>query len=129
MAILEREDEGWIVWAIELMRRGLKPIDDITVHGPHDCADFMWGEAECDWYGSNSGFTYDVKFRTAYTHSIWDVRGVRVQSKDDRESFPILKEKDMPSDWRKELESLKAELRKLKKDQADIFEEVKRLRG
>ena len=114
MAILNRENDSWLTWAIELMKRGLKPNDDeITVHGPHEGADYMWGEAECD---TLEGGCYNVKFRTAHTNSKWDVRGVRVWSKHYNEPFPILKTKEIPPSWRQEIKSLKAELRKRKKD-------------
>jgi hypothetical protein len=126
MAILEKGDQGWLIWAIELMKRGLKPIDDIAVHGPHSHTPFIWGEAECDWYSGE--LCFDVKFRTVRSNSIWDVRSVRVRSKNDSESFPILKVQDLPAAWRKKIKSLRAELQKSKEAWTDTLQETKKLR-
>jgi hypothetical protein len=38
------EQEDWLKWAIEFIKRGIWPEEYITVHGPHPEADFMWGE-------------------------------------------------------------------------------------
>ena len=80
MAYLYEDDEetheSWLAWAIELMRRGLRPIEGITVHGPHaPPGDRMWGNAECE---TPDGGIYDVEFTTPRCKSIWDVRGIRV---------------------------------------------------
>ncbi len=115
--LLPDEDrESWLVWAIELMRRGLRPSGEIVVHGPHaPPGDHMWGEAECQ---DTCGDSQYISFHTSRCRSIWDVRGVRVTS-EHGEAFPILKATDLPSEWRKDLSAYKAERRKIREDELD----------
>lgn len=47
MADLEKHEdrESWIRWAREFVRRGLWPVEIITVHGPHSPpSDCHWGK-------------------------------------------------------------------------------------
>jgi len=85
--------ESWLRWAIELGRRGLRPIGKITVHGPHGPhAPFMWGEAECVIDGQYYRGV-EVEFRSGKprTKGWWDVHHVRVWTKGDpQETWPIV---------------------------------------
>ena len=115
MAILDQEEnrESWLAWAIELMRRGISPTGDITVHGPHaPPADCMWGEAE----GTDiSGEQVEVRFRTPRgltPRDKWKVRNLRVMtdSWEGEVNLPILPARELPKGWRDKLSALRQEL-------------------
>ncbi len=103
MACLSKDDEGWYAWAVELVRRGLYPMDSITVHGPHGYpADFMWGEAEC--CKGMDGDYHEVKFRSRRPcRGIWDIHGVTVWEEGGwgPVTFPILKAKELTPRWKR----------------------------
>ena len=79
----------WLVWAIELLKRGIWADDMIKVNGgPH--ASCLWGEAE--GWTDGDGVTYGGTFTFSTNSNIrgmYDVRGVRVTCKDTGERFPI----------------------------------------
>lgn len=88
MAFLDRHEntEDWLKWAIEFVRRGLWPSHVIEVYGPHGPhADLMWGEAEASVDGEYPAcFDLEVVFKTASgIGGIHDVRGVRIEAKDE----------------------------------------------
>ena len=103
MAYIDKDDEHWLTWKIELLRRGLCPMGEIVVHGPHGPdASFMWGEATCRHV---DGEFHDVQFRSRHPcRGIWDVRGVTVWEEEGRYgriTFPLLKAKELTPRWRK----------------------------
>ena len=111
MAFLDKHEdqEAWLAWAIEFMRRGLYPEDKIEVHGPHAPHDFMWGSAFCT--DIVDGGYFEVKFRTSRC-SIWDIRGVTIK-KTEKEyghevRFPIVAPSDLPSRWKRHLQKITA---------------------
>jgi hypothetical protein len=74
MANLDKhnDQEAWLAWAIEFVRRGLHPMGDIEIHGPHaPPGDFMWGKAFCK--DILDGRYHEVEFRTQRCRSIWDI--------------------------------------------------------
>ncbi|PKN63402.1 MAG: hypothetical protein CVU57_19160 [Deltaproteobacteria bacterium HGW-Deltaproteobacteria-15] len=85
---------------IELMRRGLKPKSNIAVHVP-DVSNFgfVWGQARCDYLGKR---TVDVQFSACLSSSGY-LQGLRVSSQKDWKFLPVLKARDLPEYWRKEI--------------------------
>ncbi len=47
--------ESWVRIAIQFARRGILVRGSITIHGPHDSTNNMWGEAEGEKYGGYIG--------------------------------------------------------------------------
>src|SRR5262245_567593 len=101
MANLEKHShqEAWLAWTIQFMRRGLYPVGDIEIHGPHaPPGDFMWGKAFCK---DIDGRYHEVEFRTRRCRSIWDIRGVTVRQIEKEFGydvrFPLLATSDTPS--------------------------------
>lgn len=120
MAFLCDDDEltreSWLAWAYELMRRGLRPVGEIEIHGPHQPpGDFIWGTAECDFI---SGGGLEVSIRTLRpSRSIWHIAGVRVQAAEDPEDrYPVLAPSALPATWKQEMAEVKANRLHLKQD-------------
>ncbi len=109
-----RNHASWIEWTIALMKRGLKPIGPVVIHGPHPPADYQWGEAECEYLGSGC---YEVVYQTR-NGSGWGTSGLRVQEKDgdDNCKFPKLQKSKMPKTWAEEIDALEKRLRKFRKE-------------
>ncbi len=85
---------------VELMRRGLKPKSRIAVHvSSVSDPGFLWGQARCDDLEKR---TVDVQF-SAYLNSGGYLRGLRVSSKKEWRFLPVLKAKDLPENWSKEI--------------------------
>lgn len=118
--------ESWLAWSIELMRRGLRPVDEITVHGPHPPSfNYMWGEAECE---TIQGGSIDVEFFTHRCSSIWDIRGVRVREKgyeyvEEAEYFTIIPHRKLPKEWRNNITALKREKNSLREKAKILHDE------
>jgi hypothetical protein len=115
VAELDRRDdrESWLVWAIELGRRGLRPIGVITVHGPHGPeAPFMWGEANCLVDGQGDPELVEVEFRsgTVRSRGFWDVHSVRVWTRGSpEERWPIMPAGDFTARHRQWLAAARKE--------------------
>lgn len=105
--------ESWFAWSYEFMRRGLKPISEIEVHGPHgDPANLMWGTVECeDVNGESDMFQFATR---RPCHSIWQIKGVKIKSETSGEEFPLIPRLQLPSEWRKEMAKVKRQRWKLR---------------
>ncbi|PIR20592.1 MAG: hypothetical protein COV45_05175 [Deltaproteobacteria bacterium CG11_big_fil_rev_8_21_14_0_20_47_16] len=109
----DEQRESWLTWLIVFLKRGLRPVDYVTIHGPHSPqASYMWGEAECE---SIYGRGLDVVFQTSKCHSIWDVRGVRIKEKEKNTLLPIVEISKLPKKWQEEIKISKVELAMLKR--------------
>jgi len=98
--IFEKNDpdhrEDWLRFAKEFARRGLWPIDEIEVHGPHHPRDYMWGVVECIDYRSSVRATpivRSIQYRTRQGSgralqglTVWEGEGA------DRVTFGLLSE-------------------------------------
>ena len=103
MAYIDKDDEHWLTWKIELLRRGLWPTEGIEIHGPHEApSDIMWGRTNCK---SMDGNYHDVQFQSRRPcRAIWDIHGVTVWEEEGRYrgvTFPLLKAKELTPRWRK----------------------------
>lgn len=108
--------ESWLVWLIVFLKRGLRICNEVVVHGPHsEPANYMWGEAECR---TPYGFGVEVHFETSPCNSIWDIKGVRVKSKDSNESFPIIPLVKLSPKWKQEIKEAQKELRRIRKSES-----------
>lgn len=58
----------------------------------------------------------DVEFSTLPRASIRNVCGVRVQSSDGEDRFPIMKAGELPDGWRKEISKMRSEIRALQRE-------------
>src|SRR5260370_30610860 len=98
MAELDKrtDHESWLTWAIEFMRRGLWLDQEITVHGPHDSTNVMWGKASACIDGQGC----DCCFHAYANHSKYRPFRIRIWDEDDKdERFPVLKKSElMPKD-------------------------------
>ncbi len=92
MADLEKhgDRESWLTWAIEFMRRGLWLDQVITVHGPHDSTNRMWGNATARIDGQEWG--PECSFLAIAKRSKYRPMRIRIWDADDKEErFPLLK--------------------------------------
>jgi hypothetical protein len=101
----------WLNFAIALMKRGVKPVDKITVHGPHEGANYEWAH-ENDGVlcitpaGGRVQVTYSTqggRFRA------WEWNGPRFKPT-ALKRVPL---SSLPARWRKSLEVMQRELRDL----------------
>jgi hypothetical protein len=118
MAILEengRSHEGWVIWSLELMQRGLRPVDSVQVHGPHEHpADYVWGRAACEIVGRNS--IVSTVFHTSEgVRSIYDLGTLRVFSESTDTEFPILPSNSLPQRLKMEMAEFSAERERVKR--------------
>ena len=120
----EDERESWLTWAIEFMRRGLWPDEEITVHGPHDSSHAMWGSAEAELDCNRncrinccfSGFA-TARFR----YSKYRPQRIRIWNEsDENEHFPILRTSELTPRARKWLSAAERTLKKLRKEGRDL---------
>ena len=119
MADLEKrhDRESWLTWAIEFMRRGLWLGQEITVHGPHDSTNAMWGDACARIDGEDGG--PNCVFRAFANNSKY--RPVRVciwNAEDKDQLFPVLKASELTPKARKWLRVARrtlTEMRELKR--------------
>jgi len=106
----EQDRESWIRWAIEFMRRGIWPDDTITVHGPHDAINGMWGEAEGSFDPLNESCgVRTFHFQTARNVRKYHPRGVRIMDEDDNQ-YPILKISELSPNARRWLRAARRTL-------------------
>ena len=109
MAILDPEEDRpkWLPWAIELERRGVWPVGEIEVHGPHaPPANGEWGEAECT---TMDGHVVTVDFGT-----VGGAAGVRMRIRDG-EALRVLPVAELTADLREKLRGARIELRQLQR--------------
>lgn len=78
---------GWLRYAIEFYRRGLRPTD-IDVHGPHPGANYIWGNADAR---DDIRYAREIQF-AAQDGSGGRPIGIRMWEMDGRtrRSFPIV---------------------------------------
>lgn len=120
MAELYHDDnetrESWLRWKHEFMRRGLRPVDLIEVHGPHSPpADLQWGCARCEVIGRRYPED-DVGFRSyGRVRSRWETRNIRFRSENQkRDVYKIKKRSELPSEWKAEMQAVLKELEELR---------------
>jgi hypothetical protein len=95
-----RDRESWLTWAIEFMRRGLWLDQEITVHGPHDSSNRMWGDAGARLDGQEWG--PNCSFRALANHSKYRPVRICIWNQDDKEQhFPVLKASELTPKARK----------------------------
>lgn len=111
----EGEDrEAWLMYAIEFAKRGLWPVSEIEVHGPHaEPGNFIWGDATVlhPKFGEIA-----VTFRTqSGVVGHWSLTGFTVRD-EDGDSYPILRTKDLPAGLGDKLKCAKVERARLKEE-------------
>ncbi len=110
MAELHKQHDraDWLTWAIEFMRRGLWLDEEITVHGPHDSTNRMWGDATARIDGKEWG--PDCSFQAVANRIyIWNA-----DDKDER--FPVLKASELTPKAQRWLRIARRMLRKLRSE-------------
>lgn len=115
MAQLDKRDdrESWLTWALEFMRRGLWLDEEITVHGPHDSTNSMWGNATARVDGQEWG--PDCSFLAVAKRSKYRPARMRIWNTDDKEErFPLLKVSEITPKAQKWLRAARRTLRKLR---------------
>jgi hypothetical protein len=115
MADLDKHSdrESWLTWAIEFIRRGLWLDQEITVHGPHDSTNVMWGKASARIDGQVWG--PDCSFRAYANGSKYRPFRIRIWNGDDKdEQFLVLKASELTPKARKWLQVARRTLRKLR---------------
>ena len=112
MAYLEKhsdnERESWLRWGIEFMRRGLWLDVAITVHGPHDSTQTMWGQADASIDGEPRAC--ECTFLAKAGRSKYDPIRIRIQTNDER--FPILRVSQLTPKARRWLKAARIQLKK-----------------
>lgn len=138
MAVLGKHDdrESWIKWAREFVRRGFRPPDFITVHGPHSPpGDCHWGEAECTRDG-NSDNVIEVSFSSRRPCHKYVVRNVVMWEHDEYGDaayepdirFPLLKPSELSPRARRWLRVAERVLNGLVEERRRSYEKMKEIR-
>ncbi len=100
---------GYLIYSIVFGLRGLWPVDVITVHGPHDPDDCVWGDAEVRDVAR--GVHELVTFHTPQG-SGQAARGFRVRD-EDGETYPIVRREDRTDPLQEQVEAAFEELRQI----------------
>jgi len=98
---LENGELAWWKYAYEFARRGLHLIE-ITTHGPHPGADYLWGEA-------TTQETDDISFTS--TRGVQDysrIRGLRIEDGEGT-LYPVLRARELNQHQREWLKRCKKE--------------------
>jgi hypothetical protein len=108
---------SWLTWAVALGRHGVWPNGAVEVHGPHENANYMFGEADCI---DQDGRSCIVCFKTAeLTPEQWKSRhtritGLRVWNKADRsETLRLLSPEGLSASMRECVSRAQEDLRHL----------------
>lgn len=115
MADLNKHEDkkDWLTWAIEFMRRGLWLDEEITVHGPHDSSNAMWGSA----FARKDGHEWwpECSFRADAKHGMYRPIGIRIWITDEEScTFPLLKTSELTPKAQKWLRTSRRTLKKLR---------------
>ena len=107
MAILEKraDREDWVRWAIAFMVRGLWLDPEITVHGPHERGERMWGDA---WATVDAtAANVECRFFAKARRNEHDPFRIHITACEDGEAFPLVKTSALTLKARRYLRALK----------------------
>lgn len=129
MAYLDKrkDREDWLHWAIEFARRGLWADTLITVHGPHDPTNAMWGDAEARTHGGEANESFECDFVAVANGSKYRPVRVRIWNHEDHEErFPLVKPSQLTPQARRWLRVARRTLKKLSAERIECGRELRR---